>query len=102
MQLQQSVLPLISPNCKKGWAHLNLNKLGGFRKEVIEFSKVNKMFIDFNTAEPFYQDVLQGNEDIDDLCASNIVMLVGSDTHDIDNDWIPSIEGATAFINAEK
>lgn len=73
--------------CKIGWAHLDLERLGIYRNDVISFTMKNRMFIDFNYEAPFYANLLQGYEKIDDVLTSGVEVIVGSDTHSIEQDW---------------
>lgn len=95
--------PIIkSMNCKLGWAHLNLERLGDARKQVLDFTVVNKMFIDFNIESAFYQNVLQGFEHINDVILKGIEIIVGSDTHEFEDEWLGSIRTAHQFIRDYK
>lgn len=87
--------PIIkSMNCKLGWAHLDLERLGDARKQVLDFTAANKMFIDFNIESAFYQNVLQGFEHIDDVIFKGIEIIVGYDTHGFEDAWLGGIRTA--------
>lgn len=92
----QSILN--SMDCKVGWAHLDLERLGNAREQVLEFTAANKMFIDFNIEATFYQNVLQGYEQIDDVLLKGIEIIVGSDTHSMEDEWLGCITTAHEFI----
>ena len=91
-----------SMDCKVGWAHLDLQKLGASRKNVIEFAAANKMFIDFNVEATFYQNVMQGFESITDVLFKGIEIIVGSDTHQFEDEWLGNIRTAHQFIRDYK
>lgn len=95
--------PIInSMDCKMGWAHLDLERLGDAREKVLEFTDVNKMFIDFNVEAAFYQNVMQGFEHINDVLFKGIEIIVGSDTHGFEDEWLGSIRTAHQFIRDYK
>lgn len=89
---------LNSMDCKVGWAHLDLERLGNARERVLEFTAANMMFIDFNIESTFYQNVLQGFEDVNDVLSRGIEIVVGSDTHSIEDEWLEGIRIAHKFI----
>lgn len=88
-----------SMDCKVGWAHLDLERLGNERERVLDFTAANKMFIDFNIESAFYQNVLQGFEDVNDVLSRGIEIVVGSDTHSIEDEWLGGIRTAHKFID---
>lgn len=91
--------PIInSMDCKVGWAHLDLERLGEKRERVLEFTAANKMFIDFNIESTFYQNVLQGYEQINDVLFKGIEIIVGTDTHSMEDEWLDCITTAHEFI----
>lgn len=49
------------------------------------------MFLDFNYEACFCANVPQGYEQIDDILNSGIEVIVGSDTHNIEEDWWQNI-----------
>lgn len=93
---------LNSMNCKIGWAHLDLEKLGDAREQVLDFTADHKMFIDFNIEAAFYQNVLQEFEAIEDVLLKGIEIIVGSDTHGFEDEWLGSIRTAHQFIRDYK
>lgn len=92
----QSILN--SMDCKVGWAHLDLEKLGNARERVLEFTAANRMFIDFNIESAFYQNVMQGFEQINDVLFQGVEIIVGSDTHGFEDEWLGYIRTAHEFI----
>lgn len=91
--------PIInSMDCKVGWAHLDLETLGDAREKILEFTAANRMFIDFNIEAAFYQNVMQGFEHINDVLSRGIEIVVGSDTHSIEDEWLEGIRTAHKFI----
>lgn len=84
--------------CKIGWAHLDLERLREYRNDVIGFSIKNRMFIDFNYEAPFYANLLQGYEEINDVLTSGVEVIVGSDTHSIEQDWWSSIVACHNYL----
>lgn len=92
--------PIINKlKCKVGWAHLDLERLGELREQVLDFTANNQMFLDFNIASAFYENVLQGFEYIDDVVAKEIEVIVGSDTHSFKEEWLGCIRTAHGFMN---
>ncbi|MGL5677305.1 MAG: PHP domain-containing protein [Cellulosilyticaceae bacterium] len=97
LDVLQSVLNSMA--CKVGWAHLDLERLGDVRERVLKFTATNKMFLDFNIEADFYKDVLQGFSRIDDVLFEGIEIIVGSDTHAFEDEWIECIKTAQGFVD---
>lgn len=84
--------------CKIGWAHLDFERLGAYRDEVIRFTIENHIFLDFNYEAAFYANLLQGYGHIDDALNGGVEVIVGSDTHNIEQDWWQSILACHRYL----
>ena len=83
---------------KVGLAHLDLERLGIHRAMVIDFVAANNIFLDFNFEGTFYANLLQGYGQIADVLDSGIEVIVGSDTHAIETDWLSNLVSAHNYL----
>lgn len=90
---------LNSLQCKIGFAHLDLERLGEHRKQVVDFMGQHNIFLDFNFEGTFYINLIQGYGQIEDVLVSGVEVVVGSDTHSIEEDWWTNLVAAHNYIS---
>lgn len=97
--LQKVKNVLISLQCKIGFAHLDLERLGEHRKQVVDFMRQNNIFLDFNFEGTFYTNLIQGYGQIEDILVSGVEVVIGSDTHSIEEDWWTNLVAAHDYLS---